>query len=341
MRLRKKSKAFILGNNYFYQLEDIFDVRQASQAVIVEKIGLFSDIRCYFECIDFQPDLLFLVDESLPPLCCGLERLNIPLVGYLIDSHLHYDWHRYFSQVFDHCFIAQKNYFQAIQHENKNCSWLPLFAPNDLCLNRERDIDICFVGTLDVGRNPERVKFIQTFNQHLPLTVRHGAYQELYSRSRIILNQSVRDDINFRVYESMACGGLLLTDDVENGLEEMFNNGIHLILYEKGNVFDAMEKANYYLTHEEERKNIAMAGHLETVRRHTAQTRMISINIVFQRLLGNKAVDNCAARRNALKKTYSALARKYSGSFGDKALAESYNFFAGAFSGPAAPALSC
>lgn len=318
-----KLKVFVLGNHYFPELEKLYEIRTARQTEIAEAIGIFSDIGDYFKYIDFQPDLLFITDESLPPIYSGLEKLEIPLVGYLIDSHLHLDWHQHFARVFDHCFVAQQNQFNEISRDCKCCSHLPLFAPGDLFLNIPRDIDICFVGSLDVSKNPERVRFIEVFKQELELTVAHGAYQELYNRSRIILNQSVSDDINFRVFEAMACCGMLLTDSVGNGLEEMFANGVHLVTYEKGNAGDAVCKARYFLAHEQERQQIASAGHLETVSRHSAQARILTVNKVFQKLLTHYEA-RLTARVSALRKTYAVLASGYVGVLGDRTLAESY-----------------
>ena len=318
-----KANVFVLGNHYFHDLADLYEVRHATQADIVEKIGPLADIGEYFACVDFQPDILFITDESLPPMYSGLEKLQFPVVGYLIDSHLHLDWHRHFANVFDHCFIAQQNYFHDISQNCSRCTLLPLFASGDLSENRSRDIDVCFVGTLDAAKNPQRVRFIDAFKQCHPLTVAQGAYKELFNRSRIILNQSVWDDLNFRVFEAMACGGLLLTDSVGNGLEDMFSDGIHLVLYEKGNVSDAVNKATFYLANERTRQHIALAGHLKTVNGHTAIVRMLTVHKVFQNLLAGRKVDK-TARIAVLKRTYSILALRYKGSLGGKTLNESY-----------------
>jgi hypothetical protein len=322
-----KPRIFVLGNHYFPELGKLYDVRQAVQSEIVEIIGAFNDLGNYFNYINFQPDLLFITDESLPPLYAGLEKLEIPIVGYLIDSHLHIDWHIYFARVFDHCFVAQQNHFNEICLKCSDCSLLPLFAPGDLSLNLSRDIDICFVGTLDATKNPERVRFIDSFKRQYPLTVAQGSYQELFNRSRIILNQSVNDDINFRVFEALACGGMLLTDSVGNGLEKLFSNGKHLVIYEKGNVADAICKVKYYLANEHERQDIALAGHLETLSRHSSHSRMLVVNKVFKKLLGNYETSE-VSRRLSLVKTYSALASRSAGYIGDRKLADSYNALA-------------
>jgi len=317
-----KPKIFVLGNHFFSELNELYELRHATQSTVAKKIGIFGDINNYFSLIDFHPELFFFTDESLPLLLSGLERVDIPLVGYLIDSHLHNHWHKYFVNIFDHCFVAQKNHYQEFNMERSRCSWLPLFA-RDHYLDIPRDTDVCFVGTLDAGRNPERVVFIESFQQYQPLMVVQGAFQKIFNTSRIILNQSVRDDINFRVFEAMSCGGMLLTDSVGNGLDEMFKDGTHLVVYEKGNVMDAVQKATYYLEHEQECQSIAMAGYLETVRNHSSHMRLRTVNSVFESLLKNRT-ELYDQRGKTLKETYMILAFAYAGALGNNKLAETY-----------------
>ena len=301
----------MLGNHYFPALEELYDVYHTTQADMVAAEGdFFCDISVHLNRINFWPDLLLITDESLPPLYTGLEKLDIPLIGYLIDSHIHFSWHQHFAGVFDHCFIAQKNYCKAINQFHNNCSWLPLFAPADMSATGVRDIGISFVGTLDPRLNPERVAFIDSFRQKMNLTVAHGAYQQIFNRSRIILNQSVRDDINFRVFEAMACGGMLLTDNVGNGLEELFTDGVHVVLYEKGDVQDAINKARYFLQHETERQRIANAGNLAVASRHTAMQRTQIVHATIQRFV-NESPKKLKQRVKSMDETYRNVIARY------------------------------
>jgi spore maturation protein CgeB len=56
---------------------------------------------------------------------------------------------------------------------------------------------------------------------------------ETYSASRIVFNRSIRDDLNMRVFEALACGSMLLTNALppESGQEELFVDGTHLATY--------------------------------------------------------------------------------------------------------------
>jgi len=84
----------------------------------------------------------------------------------------------------------------------------------------------------------------------------------------MVLNQCVANDVNFRTFEAMGSGSCLLTERVSNGLEDLFQDRTHCVLYEKGNVEEILNLVNYYETHGDERKAIAQAGRSEILRAH-------------------------------------------------------------------------
>jgi len=234
--------------------------------------------RLLAEQCPFTPDLLFVGDQGCVPMITGLEDLKIPTAAYLIDTHLSYEWHRYFAGVFDMVFVAQHNAAQGLKTYFSHCQWLPLFSRDgDLKRNIDKTTDVVFVGTVNEKRNPERVKFLRAFAQEMPLEIRSGDYREPFNRSRIVLNQSVRNDVNFRVFEALATGSMLLTDAVGNGLDELFADGQHLVMYRQGDVDDAIAKARYYLAHPGERERIAAAGYAQVLEKHTLGARCTQI----------------------------------------------------------------
>lgn len=119
-----------------------------------------------------------------------------------------------------------------------------------------------------------------------------------YIGSKIVINmhRSVDEDtwnsnkkykipalsVNPRTFEISASGAFQLTD-VRQDLERCYTPGVEIATYGSGN--DLVEKLEYYLEHEEERKNIALHGMSRSLRDHTYANRVSQIlNTIFDNL---------------------------------------------------------
>lgn len=222
----------------------------------------------------WNPDLIVLGDESTQPQVLGLDKLSVPLVWYAIDSHIHANWHMYYAAAFDVIFVAQKDWTPAytIDTSRQSVSWMPLFChrSGDRNLGVHRDIPLSFIGTLDASRNPDRVDLIRRIESRYPIVVQSGPYLETFNRSMMVLNQCVANDVNFRIFQAMACGALLVTERAGNGLAELFQDRTHCVWYEKGNVDHLLEIVEYYRAHQAEREAIARQGYEAVMSAHTS-----------------------------------------------------------------------
>jgi spore maturation protein CgeB len=91
--------------------------------------------------------------------------------------------------------------------------------------------------------------------------------------------------MNMRVFEALACGSLLVTNDLaENGQDELFQDRVHLAAYREPG--EMLEVIAYYLDHAGEREAIAAAGRAEAVGRHTYRHRMERLLAEAERRLG-------------------------------------------------------
>lgn len=136
----------------------------------------------------------------------------------------------------------------------------------------QKKYDIGFVGHVN---NEKRIDFLDHMFRAFPNFFYGNRLFEfasnIYNECRIVVNSAHRDDINMRVFEAMGSGAFLLTEKVPY-LDEIFTDGVHLVTYSS---FDeAVEKAKYYLSHDEERKKIASAGFDEIVSKHTYRHRI-------------------------------------------------------------------
>ncbi len=96
----------------------------------------------------------------------------------------------------------------------------------------------------------------------------------VYQNSKINLNislRSIQSGIPLRAFDIMGCGGFLLTN-YQGDFMEHFVPGEDFVYYE--NRQDLAEKVAYYLSHEEERKQIARSGYEKVKQFHTYRHRV-------------------------------------------------------------------
>lgn len=97
---------------------------------------------------------------------------------------------------------------------------------------------------------------------------------KVFQASRINLNMTMRPietGLSQRIWDVLACGGFLLTN-YQAEIPEYFEVGKDLETYES--MEELEEKVQYYLTHEEERMEIAINGYEKTAASHTYEMRL-------------------------------------------------------------------
>ncbi len=226
--------------------------------------------------LDPTPDLFLWVDPAgryFPP---GMEDAPIPTAGYLIDVHLGH-WRPVAARFFDAVFLAQRDYVDAFRRSlgHDQVHWLPLAAAPDVHRDHglPRVYDVGFVGNMarahrgtDRARRlrllAERYRTNDFTRQYTPAEV-----GRVYSQSRMVFNTSIAGDVTMRIFEGTACGALVITDAVANGLDELFEIGRELMVYQDDE--DLLRQIDHYLAQEEERAAIAAAGQRRTLAEHT------------------------------------------------------------------------
>ena len=199
-------------------------------------------------------------------------------------------------------FVAQKSYVPFYERDltRQSVHWLPLCCDpaSDRMTGARKIHEVCFVGTLDPHLNPRRVQLIEELQKYLPLYVTTGDYVPVFNASKIVLNQSVKNDVNYRTFQAMACGSLLLTERVGNGLDDLFRDRRDLLLYEKDQVQEIIDLVRYYGAHDAEREAMAAEGRRVVLNAHTVTHRA-------QTILANLSLGN-ADRRVLLRKSHLA-----------------------------------
>ena len=233
----------------------------------------------------FEPELLLWVESGMNFVPKDIASFGCPKACYLIDSHLNLDWHLTWARMFDFVFVAQRHYLEAFKEAGcPEVHWLPLACDPDLHrkYNVEKKYDVGFVGSINVNHG-RRERLLERLCQHFEVHAERCFLEDmvrLYSESRIVFNNALKDDLNMRVFEALACGSLLVTDRAEgSGLEEFFHHGEHLIIYEDSNL---VETVQHYLECEDSREKIAREGRELVVARHTYAHRAAELErVVF------------------------------------------------------------
>jgi hypothetical protein len=189
--------------------------------------------------------------------------------------------HTYMAEIFDHVLVAQKDYVNVFDGCGTPATWLPLWAPRYVEASDEKKWPVSFVGNLNAKLNPRRVKFFEELKPRIPIHITQGNYWEFFPFSEIVVNQTVKGDLNFRVFEAMMCGALLLTERTPNGLFEIFREGEHLVTYSPDSVDEATEKVSFLLQHPERMREIARAGRNEILAKHLPKHRAQTVHQIL------------------------------------------------------------
>jgi hypothetical protein len=229
-------------------------------------------------------DLYLWIDPAgryFPP---GIEDAPIPTACYVVDTHLG-RWRQQAARFFDAVFVAQKDHVplfrQAAGHDQ--VFWLPLAAAPDVHRDwrLERIYAVGFVGNIAAAhRKTARARRLKLIGQRFTTNDFYRAYSpeetgRVYSQSRLAVNTSIAGDVTMRIFEASACGALVLTDAVANGLADLFDVGREVVTY--ADDAELLDKANYYLRHDDERRAIAEAGQRRTLACHTYAHRAQAI----------------------------------------------------------------
>lgn len=97
---------------------------------------------------------------------------------------------------------------------------------------------------------------------------------KVFQASKINLNMTIRPietGLSLRVWDILGCGGFLLTN-YQSEIPDYFKVGKDLETYES--LEELEQKIQYYLTHEEERVEIAIHGYEKVAKYHTYEIRL-------------------------------------------------------------------
>ena len=206
---------------------------------------------------------------------------------WLSDLHRP-DWARHRLQMirewhYDHVFYAQKNFKDLVKdqgYKDEECSWLPhavdpeIFKPMP---NIKKIYDIGYIGY----KNEKRIQVENTLKNYMNFkhftSVWAWSANRFFNELKIGFNISVEDDINMRVFETMATGIPLLTNYVNNGMEDLFGNDLEnkFLIYQTEE--EMKEKAVRLIANPGLREHLIRHGREHVLKFHTYRNRINTI----------------------------------------------------------------
>ena len=251
----------------------------------------------------FEPDRIVWHDNSAPIGILGLESCDVPCVLYSVDTHHHHVSHTYAAGMFDHALVAQKDFLPNFNVHDTPATWFPLWASEYMDYSTEKKHGAVFVGTLNPKLNPARVAFFERLKELAPIEVMQGYFPSIFPYAEIVVNQTVKGDLNFRVFETMMSGALLLTEHRGHGLLDLFQDGTHLVTYTADNAEEAADKIRALLADPVRMRSIAMQGRDEILRAHRSIHRAQELESILK---------NIQKRPRYPRRHYGALMNLYS-----------------------------
>ena len=216
-----------------------------------------------------------------------------PNVYVTSDTHLGYDYRLKKAKEFDYVFCNQKKAVDDFIRDGipqERIKWLPhafeplAYSPGvfnvkknnwNTCAAPLKRYDVCFIGNLN---DENRVRHLDRLFKEFPNfywgNQRFHEAAEKFNESKIVFNVSARGELNMRHFESLGTRSFLLTDNIPED-QNVFTEGLHFAGY--SNMDEMIEKAKYYLAHDEEREKIAEAGYQEAISKHTYMHRVLQV----------------------------------------------------------------
>lgn len=218
------------------------------------------------------------------PLPADLRDFEGRLVFYCIDSSLNMFWLSDICGLADDVFVDQKASVAQLGAQGIRAVWLPLCV-GEGCFRKplpDRRREVAFVGRTSPQRC-KRANLLALLQRHAPVRVRQGVsvdvMQDVFAASAVVLNENLFDGLTLRVFQGLASGSPLLTEEGD-GLRDCFADGEHLVCFTPGNL---LERAADMLARPAFFAGMAAEGQRVCRERHTSRVRAAEFLTALER----------------------------------------------------------
>lgn len=259
----------------------------------------FYDLPAALEKNGFVPDLVIQTETlGKRSVVTGLDHVQCPTVFWAVDPHLNAHWQAAYARLFDVVCSTQRAWIPKLKAQGaEDVRWLPWYGRVEEGREQRRH-DIAFVGRVS-GQRPARqwmVEFLRKKAKGFSLALKDNlSYLEmigLYKDSKIIPNESIFGEVNFRLFEAASCGCLVLGQDLGAEQEELFEPGREMDTY--SHIVEMDEKLAFYLGNDRLLKAMGRAARERILADHLPVNRVRALvsmgrDVVQRRASGKEA----------------------------------------------------
>ena len=208
------------------------------------------------------------LDKDLKPSACWIQESG--------DDPQNFERNYPKANRFHYTITPDKESAFEYRSRGINAEWVPHWA--DIAVQFPMNLESKYVAVTSRGRGGSEFLDYLTNWAEGAIGNQNGMNAEEHTKflntGLMVIQNSRWKEITRRIFEGMACGKLVLTDrlDVAKGLEELFIDGQEIVLYD--DMFDCIEKMNYYNENDEERERIAYNGMAKVIANHSQIQRV-------------------------------------------------------------------
>jgi tetratricopeptide (TPR) repeat protein len=198
------------------------------------------DIEAYVREQGLAPELV-VQKETLGPriLLRNVHGLDCPTVYWSIDTHLNQWWQRWYGRLFDGVLTTHGHLVEEVKAwgsaQAEACPWFGWLQRSPPFSVRSREAG--FVGRITEQR-PIRRRLAEMIRTRQGAEVAEGLkFQEMmdfYQDTRVVPNESIMGEVNFRLFEAASCGCLVLCPDLGEQQNALFTPGEEIEVYRDG-----------------------------------------------------------------------------------------------------------
>lgn len=249
-------------------------LRQAGHEVVEIRLRSDRSLNDLVEAACPAPDIVLLELWGRTDLPLELHQCRHRLAAYGIDAPINEFWLRPLMRVVDHVFVDQLSSAEALRRHGINAAWLPLCVlEEDFLPPQEKVHFLTFVGRTTRHRT-KRKNLLQFLKERYPVTiadqVSRQEMQRLFARSQVVLNENLFNGLTLRVFQALAAGAVLLTEEGGCGVAEHFRDGEHLICYRPDTILDILSDMR---AHSEKYRAVGERGQEQCRKYHTSAAR--------------------------------------------------------------------